>query len=47
MGLSASTPLTPEQMSAAKTKVEEIIASNKIAVFSKSYCRKLLHLRLC
>ena len=39
MGLSASS-LTPEQMSAIAKKVDEIIANNKVAVFSKSYCRK-------
>jgi hypothetical protein len=38
MGLSASKP-SPEQMSAVAPKVEEIIANNKVAVFSKSYCR--------
>ncbi|GAB5589796.1 Glutaredoxin [Umbelopsis nana] len=37
MGLSAST-LSPEQMAAVQQKVEEIIANNKVAVFSKSYC---------
>ncbi|KAG2181235.1 hypothetical protein INT43_008818, partial [Umbelopsis isabellina] len=40
MGLSASKP-TPEQMSAVASKVEEIIANNKVAVFSKSYCREV------
>jgi hypothetical protein len=40
MGLSASTPIDPEKMAAIQQKVEEIIANNKVAVFSKSYCRK-------
>lgn len=39
MGLSASTPIDPEKMAAIEQKVEEIIANNKVAVFSKSYCR--------
>ena len=30
--------ITPEAMSAAKTKAQEIIDSNPVAVFSKSYC---------
>ncbi|CAO3659762.1 unnamed protein product [Umbelopsis vinacea] len=38
MGLSASTPIDPEKMAAIEQKVEEIIANNKVAVFSKSYC---------
>lgn len=43
MGLSASKP-TQEEMSAVASKVEEIIANNKVAMFSKSYCRKCLRL---
>ncbi|GJJ78961.1 glutaredoxin 3 [Entomortierella parvispora] len=39
MGQSFSSPtLTPEQMSAIKTKVDAIIAENAVVVFSKSYC---------
>ncbi|KAJ1328924.1 glutaredoxin 3 [Microdochium nivale] len=30
--------VTPEAMSAAKTRAQEIIDSNPVAVFSKSYC---------
>lgn len=32
------TPITPEIMSAAKSKAQKIIDENAVAVFSKSYC---------
>lgn len=32
--------LTEEEMSQVKQIVEDIIANNKVAIFSKSYCRK-------
>lgn len=35
---SASSQISPERMSAALTKVRQIIAENPVAVFSKSYC---------
>lgn len=31
---------TPEEMANAKEIADKIIAENKVAVFSKSYCRK-------
>jgi hypothetical protein len=34
--------LTEEEMVQIQQIVEEIIKGNKVAVFSKSYCRKLL-----
>jgi septin family protein len=40
MGSLFSKPLTKEEMAEVKDLVEKIIAGNKIAVFSKSYCRK-------
>ncbi|KAM0755736.1 hypothetical protein T439DRAFT_320450 [Meredithblackwellia eburnea MCA 4105] len=33
-----SLPVSPEQTKAATTLVEEMISSNQVAVFSKSYC---------
>ncbi|KAI8364074.1 thioredoxin-like protein [Blakeslea trispora] len=38
MGSLQSKQLSPEEMSKIEQLVEEIINSNKIAVFSKSYC---------
>lgn len=44
MGSYLSTPtLTKEEMSKIEQLVEEIINSNKVAVFSKSYCRKVFY----
>lgn len=40
MGSHFSKTLTPEEMSKIQNLVEEIINNNKVAVFSKSYCRK-------
>ncbi|KAF9284372.1 glutaredoxin [Mortierella alpina] len=37
MGQSSST-LTPEMAAQIKTRVDEIIANNKVVVFSKTYC---------
>ena len=33
-------PLTPEEMANIEQLVEDIIKNNKVAVFSKSYCRE-------
>ncbi|KAI8097811.1 glutaredoxin-C6-like protein [Gilbertella persicaria] len=38
MGSLSSKQLSPEEMSKVEQLVEEVIKSNKIAVFSKSYC---------
>ncbi|KAG0047348.1 hypothetical protein BGZ83_007572 [Gryganskiella cystojenkinii] len=38
MGQFTSTPVTPEMAAAIKKRVDELIASNDIVVFSKSYC---------
>ena len=38
-----SKPLTPEEMANIEQIVEDAIKNNKIAVFSKSYCRKFVH----
>jgi hypothetical protein len=35
--------ISQEDMSTAANTVEEIIKNNKVAVFSKTYCRKLFH----
>lgn len=35
---------SPEEMAKAEQIVEDIIRNNKIAVFSKTYCRKLISL---
>lgn len=40
MGSLSSKQLTEEEMAQVQELVEKIINENKVAVFSKSYCRK-------
>jgi hypothetical protein len=40
MGSFLSKQFTEEEMVQVEKLVEQIIADNKVAVFSKSYCRK-------
>lgn len=42
MGSLLSKQLTEEEMAQVQELVEKIINENKVAVFSKSYCRKYI-----